>query len=267
MHVVWDVPSLRAEPSRSCSLPFVCCFCIACLVSYVSASGAGERIAAATQQAIAQSELCCSAERPSSWNILALMQVFTAAVDGVIMLWQYRTAQVLAVWQVAHPIESMAVLAADSAAFSVRWGEKQRGRIALAQLTTPQTNHAHAAQNRADRDDGANAAEPMATEPPNATMSLKESNVEPPCGETRDAVPEAHTVACTNVCKLSQAGTLVASQQREYVAAVDRHQVKIVCLQQRNHVITLHHTRPLTVCSSHMLIACHMLITSSCMMA
>lgn len=68
--------------------------------------------------------------------------------------------------------------------------------------------------------------------------------------ETQDASkgegPSGYAVE-TRLCKLQQAGQLVVSPNSEYVATVDGQRVVVLCLKQGRAVMTMLHTRALTV--------------------
>lgn len=148
------------------------------------------------------------------------LQIYTAARDGCIMLWQYETVEVKAVWRVAYAIESMVVPSRHSAVLSVQWRASGIGRIIVLDLDR--------AAEAAEAAEPADAAGSASVEAPGA--------VEAP-GERR-------------VCKLQGASLLTLSCDRNYVAAVDGQRVVVVCLQQQCALLTMVHTRGLTVRSA-----------------
>jgi hypothetical protein len=145
---------------------------------------------------------------PQTRRLLAighLVQVYTAGLDGVILLWDYESSKVEAKWHIQHPIESMVITGRHAAAVSIHWSERDTGRIALLNFS--------------------------------GEAALKRA----PDSKQFNAPSEAI------VCKLQRPGALSVSPSKEFVAAVDGPRLVVVCLQHNRALLSLLHTRPLTV--------------------
>jgi hypothetical protein len=134
-----------------------------------------------------------------------MVQVYTAGLDGVVILWEYESAKVEAKWQIQHPIQSLVITGRHSAVASVHWSERDTGRLVVLNFSGEQPQ------------------------------------------KLGSGAPQSAAPAEAIVCKLQRAGALAVSPSKEFVAAVDGPRVVVLCLQHNRLVLTLLHTRPLTV--------------------
>ena len=139
-------------------------------------------------------------------------QIYTAALDGSIILWDYERQAIEGQWAAERPIESMAITGRHTAVLSVHWSERGTGRVVVFNLAAPGGDDADGEQ------------------PPRS-------------GEAARGKGEAI------VCKLQRAAALAVSPNRAFVAAVDGPRVVVVCMQHGRKVVTMLHTRALTVCT------------------
>lgn len=62
-------------------------------------------------------------------------QIYSAGLDGRIVLWNYETQQIEALWRVEEAIHSMVLPSRHTAVLSICWGARKTGRLSLVNLT------------------------------------------------------------------------------------------------------------------------------------
>ena len=182
-----------------------------------------------------------------------LVQIYTAGLDGKIHLWQYETAKIESTWSVSCPVESMVLPSRHSAVLCVHWSKRKTGRMVLFDLSRAQ-EPAQPASAEAEPSLQAVPAASDASAP--QTTQLAEGTAAQPAEQTAAHVPHE-----TKVCKLQKPVRLDLSPDHNFVVAVDGHRVVVLCLKHDKRVLTMIHTRELTV---RIFLSCAVLTCSGC---
>lgn len=128
------------------------------------------------------------------------MQIYTAALDGCIHLWNYENRRIESTWRVESPIGSMVLPTRHTAVLSTVWAAGKTGRLSVVSLSDTQGK------------------------------------------ERLEFLPEVLA------CKLNTASKLEVSPNGDFVATADGQRVVLLCVHHRRALLTMLHTRTLTVC-------------------